>query len=179
MTTSPLPIRLTPAVEAPLTGAIGDIVSDPVRRVLLVGSGGGHLAQLVALEAWWGARDRAWVTFDQADSRSLLVGERVYWAHWPTTRNARNAIRNAWLAGRILREERPDLVISTGAGVAPPFFLQAQRLGISCAFLEVYDRVDSTTMTGRWCRPLSDVFCVQWPDQQKLYPGATLIGPVL
>jgi hypothetical protein len=168
MTTSPLPTRSTlpvaPTTDPPVTDLLSDLEQDPVRRVLLVGSGGGHLAQLVALEAWWGARDRAWVTFDQADSRSLLVGERVYWAHWPTTRNARNAIRNAWLAG---------------AGVAPPFFLQAQRLGISCAFLEVYDRVDSTTMTGRWCRPLSDVFCVQWPDQQKLYPGATLIGPVL
>ena len=108
MTTSPLPIRAVERVDAPTSTSVQQVsldalADDPVRRVLLVGSGGGHLAQLVALEAWWGARDRAWVTFDQADSRSLLVGERVYWAHWPTTRNVRNAVKNAWLQPAVIR----------------------------------------------------------------------------
>src|SRR3954468_11470990 len=59
-------------------------------RVLLVGSSGGHLAQLLALRSWWADRNRVWVTFPLSDARSQLAGEEVVWAHHPTTRNLRN-----------------------------------------------------------------------------------------
>ena len=39
--------------------------------------------------------------------------------------------------------------------------------------------MDTATLTGRLCRPLSTLFCVQWPDQQELYRGAVLIGGLL
>ena len=34
-------------------------------------------------------------------------------------------------------------------------------------------------MTGRLCRPVSDLFAVQWEEQLSLYPSATVIGPLL
>ena len=48
--------------------------------VLLVCSTGGHLLQLVALRSVWETFDRAWVTFDKSDARSLLRGEQVLFA---------------------------------------------------------------------------------------------------
>lgn len=148
-------------------------------RVLLVCSTGGHLAQLMRLRPWWSTHDRAWVTFDKADARSHLAGERTYWAHHPTTRNIPNALRNLVLARKVLRDERPDVVVSDGAGVAVPFFLLARRRGIATVYLEVFDRVDSPTLTGRMCRPFTDLFCVQWPEQQPHYEGSVVIGPIL
>lgn len=148
-------------------------------RLLLVCSDGGHLAQLHHLEPWWSAHDRTWVCFRKPHATSLLAGERVEWAHHPTTRNARNALRNAALAWRLLRRERPDVVVSTGAGVAVPFFAVARLLGIPTVFVEVYDRVDSQTLTGRLCRPLASLFVVQWPEQQRLYRGSVVLGPLL
>jgi UDP-N-acetylglucosamine:LPS N-acetylglucosamine transferase len=149
------------------------------RRVLLVGSSGGHLAQLMALRPWWEQRERMWVTFRLPDAQSQLEDERVVWAHYPTTRNARNAVRNLGLAWRVLRKERPDVVLSTGAAVAVPFFLVARMLKIRTVFVEVYDRIDSATLTGKLCRPLSDLFCVQWDAQTNAYPGATVVGTLL
>ncbi|MGH9297877.1 MAG: UDP-N-acetylglucosamine--LPS N-acetylglucosamine transferase, partial [Acidimicrobiales bacterium] len=35
------------------------------------------------------------------------------------------------------------------------------------------------TLTARLCRPFSSRFCVQWPEQESLYPGAVLIGTLL
>ena len=35
------------------------------------------------------------------------------------------------------------------------------------------------TLTGRLCRPVSDLFLVQWDEQLKLYPNATMIGQLL
>lgn len=148
-------------------------------RVLLVGSAGGHLAQLVALEPWWRHHQRAWVTFAKPDARSLLAEEDVVWAHHPTTRNVPNLLRNLALAWREVRHRRPDLVVSTGAGVALPFFVIAWALRIPTVYVEVFDRIDSPTLSGRLCRPFTTRFCVQWPEQQALYRGAVVIGPLL
>jgi UDP-N-acetylglucosamine:LPS N-acetylglucosamine transferase len=145
-------------------------------RVLLVCSSGGHLIQLHQLKPWWTKHERRWVTFDLPDSRSLLQDERVTWAYYPTTRNIRNAVRNFLLAVRMLPRWRPDVVVSDGAAVAFPFFVVARVLRIPTVYLEVYDRIDSPTLTGRLCRPFSSLFLVQWEEQCRFYPGARVIG---
>ncbi len=146
--------------------------------MLLVCSSGGHLAQLHRLEPWWSAHERAWVTFDKPDARTRLAGERVHFGHHPTTRNLPNLARNARLAYTVLRRERPDVIVSDGAGLAVPFFWLARWFGCKTAYLEVYDRVDSATMTARLCRPRTDLMLVQWPGQLDLYRGAVLAGSV-
>ena len=149
------------------------------RRIVLVGSSGGHLAQLLRLRPWWEPHERLWITFPTQDSKSLLVGESVIWAHHPTTRNLPNAVRNLALAWKTLRRHRPHIVVSAGAGVAFPFFLVARLLGARTVYVEVYDRIDLPTMTGRLCYPLSDVFMLQWPQQRRFYPRGELVGPLL
>ena len=87
--------------------------------------------------------------------------------------------RSAALAVRTLREQRPSLVVSTGAGVAVPFFVAARAMGIPTVFIEVYDRVDSPTLTGRLCGPFTTRRIVQWDQQLDFYPDAHLVGPLL
>lgn len=152
---------------------------DGAQKVMLVGSGGGHLAQLLALRPWWKDMERTWVCFDGPDARDQLADERVTCAYSPTTRNILNLFRNFFLAIRVLRREAPDAVISTGAGVAVPFFFLARLMGIPTIYIEVIDRVSSRTLTGRLCRPMSSAFCVQWREQAELYPGSVVVGPLL
>lgn len=152
---------------------------DP-HRVLLVGSSGGHLTQLVALEPWWRSRQRVWCTFQTPDALGHLSAEEdVHWAHSPTTRNLPNLFRNTKLAWRLVRHSRPDTIVSTGAGVALPFFVIGKLAGITTVYIEVYDRIETPTLTGKLCRPFTDIMCVQWPEQLRLYPGSQLIGPLL
>jgi UDP-N-acetylglucosamine:LPS N-acetylglucosamine transferase len=120
-------------------------------RIVLVCSSGGHLRQLYQLRPWWTKHERLWVTFQKADSVSLLAGEQVAWAYHPTTRNLRNLVRNLFLAWRLLRRYRPRVVVSTGAGVAFPFFIVARLFGMKTVFIEVYDRIDLPTLSGRLC----------------------------
>lgn len=148
-------------------------------KAMLVCSSGGHLAQLHRLEPWWSLHERTWVTFAGAQADSLLAGEMVIPAFSPTTRNVPNAIRNLGLAIRLLRRERPDVVVSDGAGVAFPFFVMARVLGIPTVYLEVYDRISRPTVTGRLCHPLADLFLLQWPEQLAIYPGGEVIGCLL
>lgn len=153
--------------------------SAPTTRALLVGSSGGHLAQLHRLAPWWAQLDRTWVTFDTDDAVSLLHGEDVVWAHHPTTRSTTALLINLVLAVRTLWRLRPDVIVSSGAAVAVPFFVVGRLLGIATIYLEVYDRVDSRTLSARLCAPFTDRMLVQWDEQLRLYPRATVIGRLL
>lgn len=149
-------------------------------KVGLVCSSGGHLAQLLVLRPWWTGHDRFWVTFNKVDARSALRDERCYWARFPTNRNLKNLVRNSWLALRILARERPDLIVSNGAGVAVPFIVLGKLIfRAKTIYIEVVDRVDSPTLTGRLVAPFVDRMLVQWPEQQRLYARAICIGRLM
>ena len=158
-----------------------DVVSRQGGPVLLVCSSGGHLTQLMALRPWWERRCRSWVTWDTEHARSILSGEVITRGHFPTTRHAGNLVRNAFLAARLLvpPRRRPSVIVSTGAGIAFPFFVLGWLLRVPTVYIEVFGRVDSRTLTGRLCRPFASLFLAQWPEQRALYPGAVLVGPLL
>ncbi|NHH93970.1 UDP-N-acetylglucosamine--N-acetylmuramyl-(pentapeptide) pyrophosphoryl-undecaprenol N-acetylglucosamine transferase [Bacillus sp. MB95] len=148
-------------------------------KICLVGSSGGHLIQLYQLEKWWSKYDRFWVTFDKEDSQSLLTEEKKYWCYHPTNRNIKNLIKNTFLAFKLLLREKPDVIISTGAAPAIPFFYLGKIMGCKVIYIEVYDRVDSPTITGKLLYPICDKFVVQWEEQKKYYPKAEMLGGIL
>lgn len=139
-------------------------------NVGLVCSSGGHLALLLAMRPWWSRHDRFWVTFDKPDARERLAGERVYWAAHPTNRNLPNLARNLVLAERVLRAERPDVLVSNGAGVAIPFFWCGRRLGVRLVYMEVPDRTEGPSLTGRLVYPVVDRMVLSWSEQKAFYP---------
>jgi UDP-N-acetylglucosamine:LPS N-acetylglucosamine transferase len=81
-----------------------------------------------------------------------------------------------WRIFRILRREKPDLVISTGAGIAVPGFLAARLLGIRRVYIESYARVESLSLAGRLCYHLSNLFLVQHASLARRLPRAVYAG---
>lgn len=131
-------------------------------RILLVANSGGHLLQLLALEQAFSGLDRTWVTVARADSTSLLADERVIFAHGPTARNLANLIRNLRLAWRTVRDHEPDVILSTGAALAVPFFVVGRLRRKRLVYVESFTRVNSPSLSGRIVYPLADAFFVQW-----------------
>ena len=147
-------------------------------KICMVGSSGGHLTHLYMLKAFWQKHDRFWVTFDKADARSILEGEKVYNCYFPTNRNIKNLIKNTCLAFKLIKKERPDVIISCGAGVAVPFFYVGKLYGAKTVYIEVFDRIDSSSMTGRLVKPVCDKFIVEWEEMEKVYPGSINLGSI-
>lgn len=148
-------------------------------RLGLICSAGGHLYELYCLQPLWNQYDRFWVSFDREDSRYLLRGEKIYLAYAPTNRHLKNFWRNLILAVKILRRERPQVIISTGAGLAVPFFLVGKLLGIKSIFIESMTRVNSLSLTGLLVYYLADRFLVQWPELAQKYSRAIYRGQVI
>ncbi|AKP04363.1 UDP-N-acetylglucosamine:LPS N-acetylglucosamine transferase (plasmid) [Companilactobacillus farciminis] len=147
-------------------------------KICLVGSSGGHLTHLHLLSEFWGKHDRFWVTFNKEDARSILKGERIYNCYFPTNRNLINLFRNTILAIRVLYKERPDVIISSGAAVAVPFFYIGKLFGAKTVYIEVFDRIDKPTLTGKMVYPITDLFIVQWEEMKKVYPKAINLGGI-
>ncbi|GMQ72777.1 PssD/Cps14F family polysaccharide biosynthesis glycosyltransferase [Tetragenococcus halophilus] len=147
-------------------------------KVCLVGSSGGHLAHLYLLKPIWRDMERFWVTFDKEDAQSTLKKEKKYFCYFPTNRNLKNLMKNTWLAFKILKKEKPDLIISSGAAVAVPFFYIGKLFGAKTIYIEVFDRIDNSTLSGKLVYPITDRFIVQWEKMKKVYPKAINLGGI-
>lgn len=118
---------------------------------LLVASNGGHLKQLHLL------RDRLrgvsgpfrWVTFDTAQSRSLLEGEDVEFVPFIGGRDPRNVARNLPHARRILGRGDVEALVSTGSAIALPYFSTARLRRLPCFYIESAARIEGPSMTGK------------------------------
>lgn len=147
-------------------------------KVCLVGSSGGHLTHLYLLKPFWQDKNRFWVTFDKEDARSILKNEQKYFCHFPTNRNLKNLFKNTILAYQVLKKERPDVIISSGAAVAVPFFYLGKLFGAKTVYIEVFDRIDAPTLTGKMVYSVTDRFIVQWEDMKKVYPKSINLGSI-
>lgn len=147
-------------------------------KVFLVSSSGGHLTHLYMLKPFWKNKERFWVTFEKEDAKSLLKNEKVYFCFYPTNRNIKALLKNMVIAWKLLHKEKPDLIISSGAAIAVPFFYIGKLLRANLIYIEVFDRIDKPTLTGRIVYPITDKFIVQWNEQKKVYPKAINLGSI-
>ena len=149
------------------------------KKIMLVCSSGGHLLQLWSLsKPLWQNYDRVWVSFKKSDAESLLKQEKIYWGHYPTNRNLKNLARNLVLAWKILRVERPDCVISTGAGIAVPFLVLGKLLGAKSIYIESFARKSNISLTGRLVYYFVDNFFVQSEQLAERYNKAVYKGTI-
>ena len=150
----------------------------PTDRILLIASPGGHLQQMLALKPAWGDLESRWVTLEAADTKFLLDPEARVFAHGPAARNIPNLFRNLRLAWKIVRAYKPDVILSTGAALAVPFFVVGRALGIRLVYVESFTRVHRPALAGRLVYPLTGAFFVQWPanshHRRAIYAGSVV-----
>jgi len=122
-------------------------------RLLLVTGSGGVLLDLVSLRPWWERHETSWVAKRAADTTVALDGLPVTWAPESI---------GMWRALRLLRRERPELLVSAGR-MATPFFRAARLLRIPTLWVE------SLTRTGP--RPRAARLAVEVLTQRESRPG--------
>ncbi len=78
----------------------------------------------------------------------------------------------------IMRREKPDCVISTGALATYPVCLIARLMKKKIIYIESFARVDNPSLTGRMMAPLANLFIVQWEEMLQFYPNAVYTGGI-
>lgn len=59
-----------------------------------------------------------------------------------------------------------------------PFFYLGKLFGAKLIYIEVFDRIDKPTLSGRLVYPITDKFIVQWEEQKQVYKKAINLGSI-
>jgi len=146
------------------------------RRLCIVSSCGGHLTEVRLLQPAFRDADVFYVLNSRVELPQDMQGRTFFVRH-----SERDWIflRNLFEAWQILRREKPDIILSTGAGPAVPFALVGRLLGIPNIFVETFTRVTKPSLTGRIMYRLANRFFYQWRDLAKFFPKGTYAGPLI
>ena len=121
------------------------------QSVLLAASTGGHLQQLYRLrEKIPAAPGSLWITFENAQSKSLLAGERAVFVPYIASRDFFGALRSIPKVIGIMRREEFDVAISTGAAIAAVTLPIAKAMGKDAIYIESVARFDGPSLTGKF-----------------------------
>lgn len=142
-------------------------------KICIVSSVGGHLREVLQLLPALAGHEVFYILNDQT---SVALEGRVYRiAH--AERDWR-VLWNFYEAGRILRRERPGVILSAGAGPAVPVAMVGKALGARVVFVESFAAVRRPTLTGRIMYRVADDFFYQWESLRAYYPRGRYEGPI-
>ena len=138
-------------------------------KICFVCSAGGHLTEILQIKECFSKYDNFYITFRRLNTEDLEKENKVYFVQDPK-RNPINTLKCFSQTLSTLLEERPDIVISTGAGVAiPACYIAKLFLGSKIIFIESFCRVDTPSLSGKMIYPIADLFFVQWEQLLKKY----------
>jgi len=145
-------------------------------KICIVSSCGGHLTEVRALKPVYDRYEHFYVLNDRVLLPNDMKGKTYFIHH-----SERDWLffLNLWEALKILKKEKPALILSTGAGPAVPFAIISKLLGIRTVFVETFNRVKEPSLSGRIMYRLADRFFFQWRVLEKFFPKGIYGGPLL
>lgn len=144
-------------------------------KICIVSSCGGHLTEVRALRPVYEQYEHFYVLNDEVLLPGDMEGKTYFIRH-----SERDWLffENLWKAWRILRKERPSLILSTGAGPVVPFALVGKLVRVPTLFVETFTRTVKPSLTGRIMYYLADRFFYQWKGLGRYFPSGIYGGPL-
>ena len=145
------------------------------------------MRQLLDLEPVWSKHRYVFVTEDTALGQTLQTQHPTrFLPHFAwgqakqgaVLRMLGRALVSAFRSAAIVLRERPDVVITTGAGAIFFVVLWARLLGARVIVVESFARFDNPSLFGRMAAPFAHHFVVQSSKLAAHYPKATIFDPL-
>ncbi len=137
-------------------------------KIALPSSAGGHLTELMQIKNATRNYETFFITVKRKDTEELSAKEKVYFVE-DTGRSPVGLVKNILQSAKIMLKEKPDVIITTGAGAAIPSSIIGKFLGAKLVYIESYCRAKSKSWSGNILYPLADVFLVQWESMVGKY----------
>ncbi len=145
-------------------------------KLCIVSSCGGHLAEVRSLAKAYEKLPHFFVLNDRIAPPRELAGRTIFIRH--SERDAWFLV-NLWEMFQILRRERPDLLLSSGAGpIVPASIIGRYLFGCRVIYVETMTRMRNPSLTGRIMYRLAHRFVYQWPGLKSPFPKGTLVEPL-
>ncbi len=147
-------------------------------KICLACSAGGHLRELqLAVGSIPQDYDCYWLTLKTTSTKAFMADkEHVFLQNFQPARKWTLFVNAAQALFWVL-VKRPDVIITTGAGVCVPTIAFAKKLlGTKVIFINSAADVTHPSKTPVWIQPYADMFLVQWSEMLEVFPNATCCG---
>lgn len=151
------------------------------KKIAFIASSGGHLTELLQLRSIFNNYNSYLITEKDKSTSSLTINEAKV-LYFPTTRKnnlyeyLKGNIYSFLLSIKYFISIRPDIIISTGAGISVYMCYLAKMCNKKIIFIETYAAIKGKSGAGKLIYPISDRFYVQWESMKKFYPKAIYKG---
>lgn len=149
-------------------------------KICFAASSGGHMEELSRLKSLSVKYD-SFVLTEESEYSVVDWTENIYYVSHINRKELLfipKFIKLFWKSNSILKKEKPDVIISTGALATYPICLLAKWKKKKIIYIESFARVDSKSLTGKLLYKIADLFIVQWEDMLELYPNAKFVGGI-
>lgn len=154
------------------------------KKILLISSDGGHLAQLLELKDMFINYDYLLVTEESPATIPLKESYHISYLKGRSLGKKRDLkfyfsiLINFFISFKILLSHFPKVIITTGSHTAIPMCFLAKAFRIKVVWILSYARVDSRAFSADVVYPIADKFIVQWPGAQKYYEKSIYLGGI-
>ena len=147
-------------------------------RICIVASAGGHLTQAITIASELRKKYPVYfVTYRLPHFPEDIEGLPTFFVINAHTYSS--YLLNFFQSLKIIIKQRPNVLISTGAGVAIGTCLLGKVLGAKLIYVESGSRTKNPSRTGRFLYYFADLFIVQWPSVKWAYPKSVVGGPLI
>ena len=133
------------------------------KRILAVASGGGHWVQMMRLRPAFEGYEVAFLSV-HAEYQEQIPGHRLHVVADSNAKSKLAVLKTAWGVWRVLRKERPDVVISTGAAPGGLALFFAKRMGAKTVWLDSIANAEVLSLSGQKAGAYADLWLTQWPE---------------
>lgn len=157
---------------------------DKRKKIILVCSDGGHLAQILHLKEMFVKYNYLLVT-EKTPATAPLA--ETYNTSYLTARSKGTKrsisflltiVYNVFLSLKILLSHYPKVIISTGSHTAIPLCFLGKLFGIKVVFILSFARVKSRAKSADLIYKIADKFLIQWPDAKQNYSKGIYLGGI-
>ena len=154
---------------------------DTKKKVCLISSSGGHFEQLMMLKQLEEKFD-VFIVTEKTDYNKNNKNIKYFLPQ--VNRKEKffmlKIIKIYFKSLKILKKEKPDVIISTGVLSTIPMLYLGHKKHRKVIYIESFAKISDPTQTGKFVykHNLADRFYVQWESMLKFYPNAIFKGGI-
>lgn len=151
-------------------------LENPETKLCLVSAAGGHLTELkkfsdiYASHEYFHVINIPIVTTKKMQDRIITI--TLCQRDW-------KGIINFYEAWNILRIEKPNIIMTTGAWPAIPFGIIGRLLGVRVVYIETMAKVIRPTATGKIMKYIANDLFYPWESLKEFFPKGIYCGPLI
>ncbi len=137
------------------------------------------MTELLKLSDCWKGQNTFFVTTVPVVQENLQGSGNVYIVGESNRQHPLRVFRVFLKCAIIVFQEKPNVIISTGAAAGCIICFLAKLIGARIIWIDSISNVDRISLSGIMVRYIADLFLVQWPELAEKYTKVEYLGTVI